>query len=75
MYNTNEKRGDGPLENKDTVAAADIVGNLCRKAFVVHEEEVEAGNIAFGEAELEEVWSDGNSGECLQEVGEGWRGC
>ena len=46
MYDTNKKRGDGPLENKDTVAAADIVGNLCRKAFVVHEEEVEFPDIA-----------------------------
>ena len=35
-----------PLENDDTVATADVVCNLGRVAFVVHEEEVKFPHVA-----------------------------
>ena len=35
-----------PLENDDTVAAADVVCNLGRVAFVVHEQKLEFPDIA-----------------------------
>ena len=30
-----------PLKNLDAVSAAYVVGNLCREAFVVHEEKID----------------------------------
>lgn len=37
---------DEPLEDKNPVAAADIMGDLCCKAFVVHEEKVDFPYVA-----------------------------
>lgn len=36
-----------PLENGGTVSAADVVGDLCREAFVVHEENVDFPDVAY----------------------------
>ena len=35
-----------PLKNLDAVSAAYVVGNLCREAFVVHEEKVNFPDVA-----------------------------
>ena len=38
-----------PVENDGTVSAADVVGDLCREAFVVHEENVDFSDIVHEE--------------------------
>ena len=44
-----------PFEDEYAIAAADVVSDLCREAFVVHEEKVELPDVADQEL-LQAVW-------------------